>query len=144
MNHRCIELRYLIYVINQIITSNKSSMNKGNLFSNMIKDLSIPSSPIIFGNEERTNCLISSTPLLCSRQIHSPITINRSKVSTIIINFFKIISFRYVYFVKNLLMMIVMMLCINCVDYYHLLLQIYRFKPFFFEYKDVFFALYCI
>jgi len=98
MNNICDELRYLIYVINQIITSNKSSMNRDNLFSNMIKDLSIQSSPIILGNEERTCRLISSTPSFSSRQI-DPITIDRSKVSTLflmIINFFKIISFRYV------------------------------------------------
>ncbi len=110
MNHICDELRYLIYIINQIITS----MNRDNLFSNMIKDLSIQSSPIILGNEERTNRLISSTPSFSSRQI-DPITIDRSKVSTsfsMIINFFKIISFRYVYFVRNLLMT-VMKLCIN-------------------------------
>jgi len=114
MNNICDELRYLIYVINQIVTSNKSSMNRDNLFSNMIKDLSIQSSPIILGNEERTRQLISSTPSFSSRQI-DPITMDRSKVSTLflmITNFFKIISFRYVYFVKNLLM-IVMMLCIN-------------------------------
>jgi len=90
------ELHYLILIINQIITTNKSSsINRDNLFSNMIKDFSIQSSPIIFGNEERTRRLISSsisyssTPLVSSRQI-DPITIERSKVST---SFFMITKF---------------------------------------------------
>jgi hypothetical protein len=89
-------LHYLILIINQIITTNKSSsINRDNLFSNMIKDFSIQSSPIIFGNEERTRRLISSsisyssTPLVSSRQI-DPITIERSKVST---SFFMITKF---------------------------------------------------
>lgn len=85
------ELHYLIYTINQMISSNKSSIKGDNLFSNMIKDLSIPSSPIIFGNKERTRRLISSTPLVFSGQI-DPITIDRSKVS-ISFSFFFFLSY---------------------------------------------------
>ncbi len=79
----CDELHYLILIINQIITSNKSSLKRDNLFSNMIKDLSIQSSPIISNIEKRTRRLISSsiTPSFSSRQIN-PITMRRSKVST--------------------------------------------------------------
>lgn len=95
------ELHYLIDIINQIITSNKSSMNRDNLFSNMIKDLSIPSSPIIFSNKERTCRLISSTPLAFSRQSH-PITIDRSKVS---------ISFLFSFMITYHLLF---QLCLSC------------------------------
>jgi hypothetical protein len=87
MSHTCDELHYLISIINQLITTNKFSMNRDNLFSKMIKDRSIQSSPIIFGIGGRTRRLISSsishspTSSLSSRQIH-PITMERSKVST--------------------------------------------------------------
>ncbi|CAF2416339.1 unnamed protein product [Rotaria sp. Silwood2] len=79
------ELHYLILVTNQIITSNKSLVNRDNLFSNMIKGLSIQSSPIMFGADRRTRRLISSSiscssiPSVSSRQI-DPITIVKSKI----------------------------------------------------------------
>ncbi|CAF3425053.1 unnamed protein product [Rotaria sp. Silwood1] len=71
------ELHYLILVTNQIITSNKSSVNRDNLFSNMIKGLSIQSSPIMLEEDRRTHRLISSSiscssiPSVSSRQIDS-------------------------------------------------------------------------
>ncbi len=87
-SHICDELRYLILAMNELIRTNKSSVNKDNLFSNMVKDLSIQSSPIMFGIGRRTHRLISSssisyssTPSFSSRQI-DPITIVTSKVST--------------------------------------------------------------
>ncbi|CAF0899156.1 unnamed protein product [Rotaria sordida] len=79
------ELHHLILVINQIITSNKSLVNRDNLFSNMIKGFSIQSSPIMFGAERRTHRSISSSiscssiPTVSSRQI-DPITKVRSKI----------------------------------------------------------------
>jgi hypothetical protein len=74
------ELRYLILIMNQILTTNQYSIKRDNLFSDMIKDHSIQSSPIILGQTRR---LISHSPTssYSSRQIH-PITMERSKVST--------------------------------------------------------------
>ena len=86
ISHLFDELRYLTLVINEIITTNKSSINRDNLFSNMIKDLSIQSSPIMFGIGRAAHRLIpssiscSSIPSVSSRHI-DPITMARSKVS---------------------------------------------------------------
>ncbi|CAF2132156.1 unnamed protein product [Rotaria magnacalcarata] len=80
MSHTFDELHYSILFINQMLTLNKSSMNRDNLFSNMIKELSFESSPIIFGKEKRIDRLISSSisyssiPSVCSRQTDSIVT----------------------------------------------------------------------
>lgn len=87
MSHLLDELHYFILLINQSITSNKSSINRDNIFSNMIKDLAVQSSPIMFGTGRGRHRLISSSiscssiPSVSSRQIDL-IKIVGSKVST--------------------------------------------------------------
>jgi hypothetical protein len=109
LNSICNELDCLILIINQLI----SSINRDKLFSNMIKDHSIQSSPIVFGIDDQTRRVISSSISYSSTP--STITMKRSKVST---SFFHLEDYdhnsflSYVYFVKNRLM-IMMMFCMN-------------------------------
>jgi hypothetical protein len=87
MGHICDELHHLLLFINQIISSNKPSVDIDNPFSNMINDLSNRSSPFMFGIKGHAHRLISSsirfspTPSFSSR-LMDPTPIARSKVST--------------------------------------------------------------
>lgn len=90
MSHTLDTLHYSILLINQILTSNKSSINRDNLFSNMVNDLSTQFSPIIFGMERQKNRLISSStscsliPTIYSQQIDA-IMMNKYKVLNVFV-----------------------------------------------------------
>lgn len=76
LNSLCEELYQSILVINHLIRSNQSSIDRDNLFNNQRKDFSIPSSPM----NTRRHRLISSTPSISSEMIDPLRTNKRSKV----------------------------------------------------------------